>query len=101
MGVTVQHHIRPRRRHQRRNVDEPKHKTFAFQIQHPRPVLLEITVSPHDMQRPVQSAEHIQIALVRHVAQVPDLIRVRDLARHMKRQMVVSIGKYSDAHPSI
>jgi len=95
--VAVQEQVASRRRDGGRDVDEVAAGAGDFAFQGERPVVV-VVVAEDDVQRFAELLERGENVGRANVAEVPDFVRMGDAGRELRREAVVCVGDYCDAH---
>ena len=74
MGMTMQYDINIFRRNVRRDVDESKSQTVAFEIDCQRPIFIPIAISTNDGQRRPNRFQAQSDRWLTNIAQMPNLV---------------------------
>jgi hypothetical protein len=91
--MTMQNNIDIVRRSLRRNMNQSKLQTFAHKVDNERPVHVPVAISAYHSQRRTDLFQIERDRRLAHIAQVPNLIRVRRHLENLLRQLIMSISE--------
>lgn len=97
MGVGVQEHVDILRRLVRRDVNEPKTKAVALQVDEQRPLGIAVAIAAHKRERWPDIFQPNDDARRADIAQMPDLVRPFGQLFQILGQVVVGVGQDENA----
>jgi hypothetical protein len=84
--------------HSWRNVHQPNPQTRFAQVDDKGPVINQVAIAANDANRRAQVCEPVEHALGAHVSKMPDGVAAHDQAWQFRRDPVVGVGDYRNAH---
>lgn len=99
--MSVQHDIDVLRRLRRGDVDQTEVNAVAREIDHEGPRGMAVAIPAHNRDRQTDRIDFLEQRGLTNVSKMPDFIRTFRQTGEVRRQVVMRVGDYQDAHREI